>query len=691
MPNGTGLLLPTLTAILLIAAAAAVLSRSNKAVAQASGGAAFGPLGGGLAFAGLFAFAVTVLLPGLVHQHGFDGLIPFTGLTGGILLVAVLVGPALARSGAATLPELVGQRFGRFARALVLVVAFAATGGLLLGALSAGISITARLFDVSTATAALAASTAILALVLPGGLKSALGSSRPITALVGIALLGCVAILSFALFANPLAHLAYGAALRNITAAELSLIESGAVDFGIFKPFLREFLTVDRLNWALLTLCLMGAIAALPPLIQATGAFKPAATRRGLAWALTFVVVSLTAVPALAALARLETYRVISSGPTFIDLPDWVRRGSETGAISLHGTSLGLVDTVTQDVAVGASSIDAVSTAMSDRGTRSETRWQRLDPAVQASVLELARKFQASPSRSLADRWTAYVDTVVTAAAAAAGNMSGKPDLASIAMEPQDLLLALPHTAGLPPIVSSLVIAIALSAAAVLAATLIATLSSMLVRDGTATIFGREPGNTAEVALIRIAAVILTLGFALTAAVVPVAADVTFVVSLSLAAAGLLPALILAIWIPRANSWGLAAAMIAGLALGTYYLAGTALYSVSFYETWYRLSSAGPDAYADYEMARDIWIAAEGDDRAAAYADLTTRTTGSLWSPGLANWFGIAPAAAPILAVPFALLIGLLVSVITPRPRAAALSAFDRIHGRTRATATVAP
>ena len=129
MLNGTGLLLPTLTAVLLIAAAAAVLLRSNEAAAQASGGAAFGPLGGGLAVAGLFAFAVTVLLPGLIHQHGFDGLIPLTGLTGGLLLVAVLVGPALARSGAATLPELVGQRFGRFARALVLVVALAATGG----------------------------------------------------------------------------------------------------------------------------------------------------------------------------------------------------------------------------------------------------------------------------------------------------------------------------------------------------------------------------------------------------------------------------------------------------------------------------------------------------------------------------------------------------------------------------------
>jgi Na+(H+)/acetate symporter ActP len=176
---------------------------------------------------------------------------------------------------------------------------------------------------------------------------------------------------------------------------------------------------------------------------------------------------------------------------------------------------------------------------------------------------------------------------------------------------------------------------------------------------------------------------------AFTAAVVSIPADVAFVVSLSLAAAGLLPALILAIWIPRTNSWGLAAAVVAGLAVGTYYLAGTALYSVSFYETWPGLSSAGPDAYAEYEVARDIWIAAEGDDRTAAYADLASRTTGSLWSPGLANWFGIAPAAAPVLAVPFALLVGLFLSVITPSPHAASLSAFARIHGRAAVTSAV--
>jgi len=198
----------------------------------------------------------------------------------------------------------------------------------------------------------------------------------------------------------------------------------------------------------------------------------------------------------------------------------------------------------------------------------------------------------------------------------------------------------------------------------VLAAALLVALSSMLVRDGTGAVFGREPRNGAELVLMRGLAGIFALAFAVAAALIPAPADVIFVVSLSLAAAGLLPALILALWVPRATATGCVVGVVSGLVLGTYYLAGTALYSVAFYEAWAGFSNAGPQAFAEYQEARELWVAADGDDRAAAYADLAARTSGSLWSPGLANWFGIAPAASPVLAVPLALLIGVIVSFV---------------------------
>jgi cation/acetate symporter len=679
---GTGLAVIAMTAV-------ALRFRSRNAHAHASGGAAFSTVGGGLSLSGLFALASLILLPGLIHQHGYDALIPMVGLSGGLLLLTVLVGPALTRSGAASLPDLIAQRFGRFARILTLVVALAATGGLLLGTLSAGLSLAARVFEIPIGAAALAAAAAIIMVTLPGGLKSVLANSAMIALLVGLALISLTTGLYAVLLGNPLPHLAYGQVLSDIAPAELSLIENGLVDFGVFKPFLRKFLTVDRLNWALLTISLAAAVAALPPLVQATGVFAPSASpRRGLAWMLTFVVIALTALPAIAALARIETYRAVAADSTFAELPHWIRRASQADAVRLHGASLGLVETVAHDVTAGARSINAVSAAMTHRGARAEANWQRLDPSVQEAVLDLARRFAASPGLPLADRWLPFTDTVVTAAAVAAGNISGKPNLATVSIDPQLILLALPHAAGLPLIVSAVFVAIVFAAAIVLAAALVVSLATMLVHDGSAAFLGRKPDNATELTFIRFTGVAVAIGAAMTAAVIPVTADVVFTVSLLLAAAGLLPALILTVLFRRATAAGILAAVIAGLALGTYYLAGTAIYSVSFYEAWPKLSSGGPSAFTEYVDARDLWIASEGDDRAAAYADLSARTTGSLWSPGLANWFGIAPAAAPALALPFALLVGLLVSVITGRPSPQSLIGFDRLHGRNTNLAT---
>lgn len=670
----------------LAAAAAAIAVRGADRDGRLTGGACLTPVIGGLAIAAVFGLAATVLLPGLVHHHGFDGLIPLVGIAGGLLLLQVIVGPALARAQAATLPGLVGLRFGRPARALTLLVAAAATSGLLVGSLSVALSIAARVFDVPIAVAAAAAITAVLVLVLPGGLRSAAAAGALLSLLVLLTLFGVLAYVSFAILGNPVPQLAYGAALKEIAVSELALIESGSVDFGVFKPFLREFLTVDSLNWSLLTLALMAAVAALPPLVQVTGIFRgPAASRRGTAWGLTFTVLLLTAVPALAALARLETYRVVAAGPAFAEVPDWMRHASAADALRIHGVSLGLVEDAARAVTAGADSVAALSAAMASRGTRQETHWQRLDPSVQDAVLAAARAFAADPGGSAGARWSDFAQTVLAVAARAAGNDTGKPTLASIAIDPELMTLALPAAAGLPNAVSALQIAAVLGAALALIATLVATLSGMVVHDTLGLVRpGATPGATSgatETVLTAIAAVVLTILAATAAVRVPVAADVVLVTSLSLAAAGLMPALVLAIWVPRANAWGLVAALATGLAVCAYYLVGTSLYSVTFYETWSALSNAGGGAFAEFEEGRDLWLAAQGEERAAAYADLAARTSGSLWSPGLANWYGVAPAAAAVLAIPLALLAGILVSVLTPRPKDASRNAFERMHG----------
>lgn len=679
--NGN-LVVSFLALILLLATYVALMARSSLAGDHLFAGAALSPAASGMATAVLFALPVTVLLPGLVYQHGFDGLIPLIGIPAGLLLMLCLVGPALGRARAATLPELVGMRFGPLARTVTLLIAVLTTVGLLLGALSASTSLAARLFDRPIGEVALAAVALLLLLVLPGGMRSISITGILFYLLIAVALVGGLAIVSFALLGNPIPQLAYGSALKEIAPAEIALIEAGLVDFGVFKPFLREFLTVDSLNWALLSIALMAGIAVLPPLVQATRAVRgPGEARRGIAWSLLFVILLLTAVPGLAAIARLEVYKVVASQPAFSDLPDWMRRASAIDAMRIHGTSLGMVDDAARAVGQGADSLGGLATYMADRGHTQEQVWQRLDPSVQQAVLSAAREMPAAAPGSESARWSRFAEIVLPVAAQSAGNETGKPDLAALSLDPQTLMLALPRAAGLPAILTAMTIASVLGAALVLCAALIASISGMLVHDGGGTLRGYSLTDRDLVMATRVLAIGITILAAGTVIFVPMTPDVVLVGSLSLAAAGLMPALLLGIWWPRANKWGWLAGVVVGLGVCAYYLVGTAIFSVTFYDMWSGLSNAGPEALEDFEEAKALWLASDGDQRAAAYADLAARASGGLWSPGLANWFGIAPAAAAVLAIPAALTTAILVSLVTLRPGHEARTLTARMHG----------
>ncbi len=162
---------------------------------------------------------------------------------------------------------------------------------------------------------------------------------------------------------------------------------------------------------------------------------------------------------------------------------------SETGAIRLHGTSLGLVDAVSRDVAAAQRASSAVSAAMSDRGAPLRDHLAASRPGRAGGRPRPRPQIQSSPALSRDDRWTAYVDTVSHSRRHCVRKQTGKPDLASISIEPQDLLLATPHSAGLPPVVSASSSRSFSPPLPVLAAALVATLSSMLVRDGTIALF----------------------------------------------------------------------------------------------------------------------------------------------------------------------------------------------------------
>jgi cation/acetate symporter len=117
--------------------------------------------------------------------------------------------------------------------------------------------------------------------------------------------------------------------------------------------------------------------------------------------------------------------------------------------------------------------------------------------------------------------------------------------------------------------------------------------------------------------------------------------------ALTLAAAGLFPALVFGLWWKRANAWGACAAMFFGFAICLYYLVATRFFAVGFCETWGFLSNSGPMAVETFSELKQAWIAAEpGAAKDAAWATLDGH------AQTMANWWGVPNLASALLVLP---------------------------------------
>ncbi|HZP09397.1 sodium:solute symporter family transporter [Methyloceanibacter sp.] len=163
--------------------------------------------------------------------------------------------------------------------------------------------------------------------------------------------------------------------------------------------------------------------------------------------------------------------------------------------------------------------------------------------------------------------------------------------------------------------------------------------------------------------LVARAAILLVAGLAAVAAFfLPRTMIVAAGYSLSLAASGLLPALLLGLWWKRANGQGALAGMIAGLVVCLYYLIVPRYFPYAFYETSRFLSSASEQQDAAYYALQRIYYLSDPENRPAVAL---------LWEMNvraIANWWGIKPMFAAVFGVPVGFVVAVATSLLTPAP-----------------------
>lgn len=234
--------------------------------------------------------------------------------------------------------------------------------------------------------------------------------------------------------------------------------------------------------------------------------------------------------------------------------------------------------------------------------------------------------------------------------------------LQDITLSPDMILLALPDIAGLDHAVLGAIAAAGLAVALVTAHGPLSAIVRALGFDGGATPSDARPRASRLVAYGVAGVTLIAAAFAALTRPATILDVATW--ALTLAAAGLFPALFAALWWKRANAIGAAAGMAIGLAAALVYLIGTRYFAVPFFEAFSALSSAGPTGQEVFGELKAAWLAAgPGPAKDVAWAALDTH------AQTIADWWGINGLATALLALPAGVVTLVVISLVTPAPR----------------------
>ncbi len=665
--------------VLLIVLILAWAARSPDGDTLATGGALPTAAAAWAGFGALAPFGLLVSMMSWQYELGFDGLAFVLGPLAGLVLSGVLVSPYLAGSGAHSVASFLGLRFGRTARLLAGVTSL----GVALLVAAAGLAATASLaadhLVPAHAAVALAALTALV-ITLPGGMASASWTSLALSMLALGAILGTATAVAVVRDGPQLPQIAYGAALAAVSGLERTMLEQGLANAQSLKPFTRPFLQIGETSFIALVVSLAAGAAIAPPhLARALGATDRRAARAGTAGALVIAFLLAITLPALATYAKREIYRPVADKTTLASLPESWENPSRDGKVRIHGVSLALFEAVARATGGGAADRTAIGAALAAESQRLAADWAALTEPVRLLLVDKAR---ATPPNEPATSWKAYREQLLPALAPLSGNKQGVLALAAIDIDPAAAIVNLPVSVGLPHVAASFFTAGLMAAALAMAAAALAAAATALSSDVLGTLSGAAPDTPPGGLGFRLSlATMAGLSAGVAAWAGPAALAGLVPVALSTAGAALFPALVLGILWKRANARGAVLGMMTGLAVAIYYCAGVVMFPVDFSETWATLSNASPAAMSKLaNLSATVAAAPDEAARLATRAALEAHARGSLWSPGTANWIGVTPLASALFALPAALAVMLVVSLVTPRPNEPQRAFLDKIR-----------
>jgi cation/acetate symporter len=296
----------------------------------------------GMATATDWMSAATFLsMAGMVAVMGRDGSAYLMGWTGGYVLLAVLLAPYLRKYGKYTVSQFVGDRYySSTARVVALVCALLISFTYVAGQLRGVGIVLARFLGTTIETGVLAGAVVVVAYAVLGGMKGITHVQVAQYVVLIAAYLVPAIFVSILLTGSAVPPLGMagtltpeGAALLGARPGQhlLEVLDRISMDLGLpaFTSGWRS-----RLDVAAITAALMVGTAGLPHIvIRFFTVPKIRDARATAAWALVFIAVLYTTVPAVAVFSRATSVATVNGRPA-ADPPEWVREWKGTRLVA---------------------------------------------------------------------------------------------------------------------------------------------------------------------------------------------------------------------------------------------------------------------------------------------------------------------------------------------------------------------
>ena len=261
--------------------------------------------------AGVISSGIFVFLAGGFYVTGTDALAIFSGFILGIALMTILFSAAINRSEATTIAGFLqpaGQ--GKLSRLVALVIVLICCALLLHAQFFMIGFLGEAFFGISKSVSILIASLSIGLCILFGGIQSLSLARMLAFSLLASILLFVVAWISFQVTGNPIPQLAFGTgALQAISEIDNDMMDAGLATREEIFDITTDGLQLDIFNHLAVLVSLACGIAAMPHLLQHFRTVpKPVSARRTGLWGLVLVIVVISAIPPVAAFAKLDVY-----------------------------------------------------------------------------------------------------------------------------------------------------------------------------------------------------------------------------------------------------------------------------------------------------------------------------------------------------------------------------------------------